>query len=160
MKYLRTSVVFAEIPDEITLAIEITNCPHHCVNCHSPELREDTGIELTTNIIDKLIKRYEDCTCICFMGGDRDHSEILDICKYIRSKYPAYKLAFYSGDRVLNESLYAVLDYYKVGPYVEEFGPLNKPTTNQILYKIEKIKRFLLKPKIKLIDITSKFWKN
>ena len=34
-------VVFEEIPDEVTLAIEITNCPGMCVGCHSPWLRGD-----------------------------------------------------------------------------------------------------------------------
>ena len=28
-----------------------------------------------------------------------------------------------------------LLDYYKVGPYVEELGPMDKETTNQIFYK-------------------------
>ena len=28
-----------------------------------------------------------------------------------------------------------LLDYYKVGPYIPERGPLNKETTNQRFYK-------------------------
>ena len=43
-------------------------------------------------------------------------------------------------------------DYVKIGPYMEEFGPLNKETTNQRLYKITK-------PDNKIDDITYMFWK-
>ena len=49
------SVVFNEIPDEVTLAIEITNCPGMCEGCHSPWLREDIGEELTPEKLSELI---------------------------------------------------------------------------------------------------------
>ena len=45
LKYYNAMVVFEEIPDEITLAINITNCPCHCVGCHSKFLWEDVGTE-------------------------------------------------------------------------------------------------------------------
>lgn len=45
-KYLDTQIVFAEIPDEITLAINITNCPFRCPDCHSPELQRNIGKDL------------------------------------------------------------------------------------------------------------------
>jgi hypothetical protein len=44
---------------------------------------------------------------------------------------------------------YEVFDYIKVGEYKEEYGPLNKETTNQRLYEITSNN---------VIDITSKFW--
>jgi hypothetical protein len=31
--------------------------------------------------------------------------------------------------------LWNTLDYYKIGPYVPQFGPLNSTTTNQHMYK-------------------------
>ena len=43
LKYVDTKVVFQEIPDEITLAINISNCPCHCPGCHSSYLAEDIG---------------------------------------------------------------------------------------------------------------------
>ena len=39
----------------------------------------------------------------------------------------------------------------KLGPYIEELGPLNSKTTNQRFYKIEEGK---------LVDITNLFWKS
>ena len=35
LKYVNTAVVFQEIPDEVTLAINISGCPCRCPGCHS-----------------------------------------------------------------------------------------------------------------------------
>ena len=35
LKYVNTGIVFQEIPDEVTLAINISNCPCRCPGCHS-----------------------------------------------------------------------------------------------------------------------------
>ena len=50
MKYLNTEIGFIEFPNEISLLINITNCPFHCEGCHSPELWENIGIELTKQV--------------------------------------------------------------------------------------------------------------
>ena len=54
LKYVDTQVVFREIPNEITLAINISNCPFKCEECHSPYLREDIGKPLDIEAIDTL----------------------------------------------------------------------------------------------------------
>ena len=51
-----TSVVMEEIPDMLTLAVEISNCRGNCVGCHSPFLKKDIGDELTPEIANALIK--------------------------------------------------------------------------------------------------------
>ena len=51
--------------------------------------------------------------------------------------YPHLKFAMYSGATEMNPFLSKILDYYKIGPYIEEKGPLNKKTTNQVFYKKE-----------------------
>ena len=51
LKYVDTKVTFAEVPDEISLCINISNCPNHCEGCHSPYLAEDIGTELTKDEI-------------------------------------------------------------------------------------------------------------
>ena len=57
VKYLETAVTFEEIPDEVTLAINISNCQNHCEGCHSPWLREDVGEELTPEVLNGLIDK-------------------------------------------------------------------------------------------------------
>ena len=70
VKYYNSMVVFEEIPNEITLAINITNCPCHCKGCHSQFLWEDVGTDLTFEELDRIIKENDGITCVCFMGGD------------------------------------------------------------------------------------------
>ena len=147
-------VVFEEIPDEITLAINITNCPCKCPGCHSKFLWEDVGTELTEKELYKLISKNDGITTVCFMGGDANPKEINDLAKSIFMLdfcNHTYKIGWYSGkDELSNDIELELFDYIKLGHYDEKLGPLNKETTNQHLYKVDNGK---------LIDITERFWK-
>ena len=71
VRYHNFDIVFAEIPDETTLAINITNCPNRCPGCHSPHLQRDGGERLDAETLQRLLDRYgRSVTCVCFMGGD------------------------------------------------------------------------------------------
>ena len=138
MKYLNSQVVFQEFPGETTLAFNITNCPNHCPDCHSKQLWEDIGEELTRHVVDDIYKKYGECiTCIGIMGGDASWKDVYDITKYIKENYPALKVGWYSGREATTPDLCNVLDYIKLGPYMKECGDLTQPTTNQRLYKKE-----------------------
>lgn len=158
LKYSNYEVVFAEVPDEITLCINITNCCFLCTNCHSPWLREDNGTPLTYVELTKLIKENVGISCVCFMGGDKEPWEIARLAKLIKEDFPKLKTAWYSGGtNVTNTNC---LDYIKVGPYIEEFGPLNNKTTNQRMYRIIPFVDIEGNWCEQLTDITFKFWKN
>lgn len=130
-----TSVVFLEIPDQISLAINISGCPHRCPGCHSPYLREDIGECLTIPSINGIINTHKGITCVLFMGGDSDKQYLMTLSSYVRSK--GLLTGWYSGEDNLDISLYKnYFDYIKVGSYKRELGPLNSPNTNQRLYKI------------------------
>ena len=150
LKFKDSYIVFEEIPDRVSLAVNITNCQNNCVGCHSPELRLNNGEELTEGIIDKLIKENYGIDCFLFMGEGKDRGRLLELAKYIKHNYDL-KVAIYSGRNNVESDFYEVFDYIKIGEYKEEFGPLNKKTTNQRLYEVgaDGIK-----------DITYKFWKN
>ena len=75
------SVVFSEIPDEITLAFNISNCLNHCVGCHSPYLKEDIGEELTGEKVSEYIERNSGITCVCFMGEGNDQEALINLAK-------------------------------------------------------------------------------
>ena len=64
MKYTDTQITFTEFPDEISLCINISNCSFHCPGCHSPELWEDIGTELTEEELSKLIEANNGITCV------------------------------------------------------------------------------------------------
>lgn len=137
MKYVNSSVVFQEIPDEVTLAINISGCPCRCPGCHSPYLWTDTGSALTDSVIDGFMGEYGgSITCIAFMGGDAEPGEVDRLAAYVHRAYPTVKTAWYSGRAQLSPLVdLDNLDYYKLGPYLRHLGPLNSPTTNQRLYR-------------------------
>ena len=152
LKYVDAKVVFAEVPDEVTLAINISNCPCHCKNCHSSYLAQDIGTELTFNEVRKLIKKNGGISCIAFMGGDSEPKRIDALTSFVTNHYQL-KVAWYSGRQELADIVARQLqwfDFIKLGPYKEEFGPLNSKTTNQRFYKVNGKE---------LVDITYKFYR-
>lgn len=151
LKCLDTKIVFQEVPNEISLAINISGCVIRCRECHSKYLWENIGEDLSYEALDSLIERNTGITCVCFMGGDRNPLYINKLAKYIRNNFPNLKIAWYSGrSRIPNVIEINNFDYIKVGRFIKERGPLNNPKTNQIFYEITDNN---------LTDKTSLFWK-
>ena len=140
-----TSVVLEEIPDKVTLAVDISNCQGTCIGCHSPFLREDIGDELTPAIIDSLIADNFGVNCFLFLGEGNDHAALMRRAAHLKSAHPGVDLALYSGREEVEEDIWDAFDYVKVGPYIPKYGPLNRRSTNQRLYHHK-------------VDITSRFW--
>ena len=159
LKYVNTEITFSEVPDEITLCINISNCSCHCKGCHSPYLAEDIGEELNSHSLQELIKANEGITCICFMGGDSNPQDIDSLAQWLKIYFP-YKVAWYSGRQTLPYDMdLEWFDYIKLGPYIEELGPLNSKTTNQKFYQVCNMASMDEEPRYELIDITYKFQK-
>lgn len=137
LKYVDTKVVFQEVPDEITLAINISNCPCHCEGCHSPYLAEDIGKDLSIEELTTLGTETEGITCICFMGGDSDPKRINRLAKWVVEELDL-KAAWYSGRQYIPEEIdIKNFHYIKIGPYIPKLGGLDKETTNQIMYRVD-----------------------
>lgn len=170
LRYVNYDVVFSEIPNEVTLAINISNCPCHCEGCHSPYLAEDIGRELLwfdcmartgkATSLHTIIDNNKGITCVAFMGGDSDPRSINKLASDLRwqnaniSKplWDPVKIAWYSGRQELSSEIdLSNFDFIKLGPYKEELGGLDNPRTNQRLYKVVDGNT--------LVDITSKFWR-
>ena len=156
LKYINTKVTFAEVPNQISLCINISNCPCNCKGCHSSYLAEDIGNELNGNSIKELINNNKGITCICFMGGDSNPLEVNALAHFIKTYFPI-KIAWYSGRQELSKDIELCnFDAIKLGGYNESLGPLNCPTTNQRFYKVVHTSAGTSK----LYDITYKFWKH
>ena len=153
LKYVNSGVVFQEIPDEVTLSINISNCPCRCPGCHSKYLWGDVGEPLTPSVLDQFICDYgNNITCVCFMGGDADPEYVNQLAQYMHREHPSYKVAWYSGRiRIPSVVRKSDFDYIKIGPYIAHLGCLKDRTTNQRLYKHITGDDF--------IDITARFWK-
>ena len=162
LKYVDAKVVFAEVPDEVTLAVNISNCPCHCKGCHSSYLAEDIGTPLDEDSLVELLLNNKGITCIAFMGGDSDPEYINWLASIMRDmndsepgNWADVKIAWYSGRQELSPDIdLRNFDYIKLGPYIEEKGPLSSRTTNQVMLQID---NSYGKPITK--DITSRFWK-
>ena len=152
LRFLSYNIVFQEVPGEVTLAINLSNCPNHCKGCHSPDLQQDAGERLDEKVIEKLLARYGDAiTCICFMGGDADPQAVERLSRYVRKiSSNRLKTAWYSGKPKLPEDFAASsFDYIKLGPYVARLGGLDSPDTNQRFYRVEDGE---------MKDLTTCFW--
>lgn len=162
LKYVNYDIVFQEIPNEITLAINISNCPCHCKGCHSSYLAEDIGNDLNWFNIHKLLLKGEGISCIAFMGGDAEPYLINLRAGQIKVAFPDLKTAWYSGRQELSKDIdIKNFNFIKLGPYIEELGGLKSPTTNQRMYEV-KMSRELDEdgnPVYGLEDITNLFWK-
>ncbi len=148
-KYVDSKVVFEEIPDCVTLAVTISNCPFRCKGCHSDYLRKNVGDNLTNEAIDDLLSKNKGVNCFLFLGDGLNIDSLCDRAFYIKNKYPSIKTAVYSGYDYIISEYKEVFDYVKTGKWIESKGPLHVKTTNQRLFKIvDGIQE----------DITYKFW--
>lgn len=161
LKYVDAKVVFAEAPDEVTLAINISNCPCQCKGCHSSYLAQDIGKPLNKVSLRELIEDNKGVSCVSFMGGDSDAIHLVALASWVKT-HTNLKVAWYSGKQELADIVAKQLqwfDFIKLGPYKEEFGPLNSRTTNQRFYKVHrKVVSGLVG--YELEDETYKFWKH
>lgn len=160
LKLSNWDVVMREVPDEITLALNLSDCPNNCKGCHSPQLRMPIGQELTFDVIQDLISKNDGITCISFMGGDRYPEDVNYLAQLIKTEYCyTIRTCWYSGcDKLSPKINLRNFDYIKIGSYMEDKGPLDNPNTNQRMYHYSE-----LYPDVTIgkgwRNITSLFWK-
>jgi len=140
LRFTNYNIVFQEIPDEVTLAINLSNCPNRCAGCHSPYLREDIGDVLNEDTLSEIMEKYKDAiSCVCFMGGDADPQGVENLSSFLHNQTNGkIKTGWYSG----KDALPAIcslqhFDYIKLGAYTEHLGGLNATTTNQRFYQVK-----------------------
>jgi anaerobic ribonucleoside-triphosphate reductase activating protein len=135
IRFESTMITFTEVPDEIALCINCTCCPLRCKGCFEPWLRENSGDLLKIDTLHQLLWNNQHITCVCFMGGINDYSSLAELMKEVKDW--GLKVAIYSGHDFISAEIEEYVDYYKIGPYIPEFGPLNLKNTNQKFYKKE-----------------------
>lgn len=154
LKYVSFAISFTEVPDEVCLAVQVSNCGHRCYGCHSPYLQKNRGEDLERDLFDLLRLYASRVTCVCFMGDGGD-PEAMFRCALMVHKY-GLKAAVYTGNNegnVMMASSYngcEHFDYVKTGEYDIDLGGLSSPTTNQRMFKWNNDN---------WEDITYKFWK-
>ena len=109
--------------------------------------------------MENLILKNKYISCILFYGGEWQIERLLELIQI--AKKHDLKVCLYTGlmleeIKLTKPQLLNVLDYIKVGRWIEKKGGLNKKTTNQRFYKIDRDDE----GNINLIDWTNRFYQN
>lgn len=159
VKYVDTVIGFSEVPNEVSLCVNISGCPNHCPGCHSSYLAEDIGEVLNKESLVKLIESNRGITCVCLMGGDQAPNTINWLAKCIKEDFPELKVCWYSGKQEWAKEVNPdYLDFIKLGPYIEEKGPLTNPNTNQVFKAKGKYLNKMSAYPEEWYDVTNWFW--
>jgi len=153
---LAPTIVFQEVPDEISLCFSITGCKVGCKGCHSTELwNENYGSSLTNKIFIDWLKKYQSLiSCVVFFGGEWHPSALID--KLIIAKNFGLKTCLYSGKEACKEAVEKHIDikisqhlnFLKTGAWQAELGGLESPATNQVFRNLntgEKLNHLFIK---------------
>ena len=132
IKYLGYAVTFQEIPDEITLCFNITNCKHHCPGCHNEGLWDpDGGYEFTEKSMKELLELLDRHTVdgLTLSGGDPMYSSnrnaIFDIVKTVKEK-TGKNIWMYTGyylEDIVDEPALQFIDVIVDGRYRRQLPP-------------------------------------
>jgi len=148
-----------DVLDEISLAISLSGCPLHCKGCHSSFTWEETfGEIITDEKMEQLIQKNKYISCVLFYGGEWKLKRLLELIDIVKKH--GLKVCLYTGlmleeIKLTKSKILDVVDYIKVGRWIAEKGGLNKKTTNQRFYKVER-----QDDKISLIDWTNRFYQS
>lgn len=139
--YTSTAVTFREVPDQISRCFSISECGNHCEGCHSPELQGKQGEPLTREVIESLVEddALSGVNTYVFLGEGNDREALRELLEFSRECGMMTCLYTGSDDISRFEDLIPLLNYIKVGHYDSELGGLDKETTNQRFYIIEKL---------------------
>ena len=128
--------------------------------------------QLDEDALEDMVLANKGITCIAFMGGDSDPESINRLAEFVKKKrsmglkeWNNIKVAWYSGrDIQADEIDLKNFDYIKLGPYMEEYGPLTRRGTNQRFYwvckAIHEYPDLKKEERYYTIDMTSEFWKD
>jgi anaerobic ribonucleoside-triphosphate reductase activating protein len=138
MRYSGFQIVFQEIPNEISLAFQITGCKLRCAGCHSSDLwGEQLGEELNIKSLKSIIDKYKKhITCVLYLGGEWNQENLIAQLAFIRNLN--LKTALYTGLEysAVHKDIINQLDYIKYGPFDKNQGPLSSLKTNQKLINL------------------------
>lgn len=128
---LSPSIVFQEVPEEVSLAFTVTGCQIGCKGCHSPHIwNPHHGNPLTTVRLAKLLEQYGALiTCVVFFGGEWQPQQLCSLL--FQCQAAGFKTCLYTGEEDVSDAIKVHLDYLKTGPWRSEVGGLASRNSNQ-----------------------------
>lgn len=160
-------ITLNEVPNKVAVFIEFSNCTLRCKGCHSPHLQSDcfTGDTVDTKEILSYVNKQIDnlANYIVLMGGDTNGIPKEDLYLLIDRLAEIAPVMLYSGSEDISILAETNLTLLKTGGYIEEFGGLLSPTTNQKVFKKESEfisnNGYIERRRITPVDITEEFVK-
>ncbi|WP_394200584.1 anaerobic ribonucleoside-triphosphate reductase activating protein [Shewanella waksmanii] len=144
---LHPTIVFQEVPQEISLCFSITGCRVGCKGCHSTELWDPKqGEPLSNQRFTHWIERYQGLiSCVLFFGGEWQPKTLIE--KLHIAKSYGLKTCLYSGEQHVDMAISSQLDFLKTGRWVPELGGLDSPRSNQVfrdMHTLEKLNHLFI----------------
>ncbi len=134
---LRPSVVFQEVPNEISLCFSVTGCRLGCSGCHSTELwNESNGKALTDTALTAWLDKYQGLiSCVVFFGGEWQPETLIEKLLIIKNR--GLKTCLYSGLTDVDIGIKRQLNFLKLGAWDANLGGLASETTNQLFIDLD-----------------------
>lgn len=133
---LPPTVVFQELPNEISLCFSITGCNIGCKGCHSTELWDETfGIELSDSAFSAYLTQYHGLiSAVVFFGGEWQQQALVNKLKIAQQQ--GLKTCLYTGLEQVSSQLMQHLDFLKTGKWQAQLGGLDNPNSNQTFINV------------------------
>ncbi|UUO21794.1 anaerobic ribonucleoside-triphosphate reductase activating protein [Colwellia sp. M166] len=145
---LPPSIVFQEVPNEISLCFSVSGCKVACTGCHSTELwNADYGSHLSNKSFINWLTKYQNLiSCVIFFGGEWQAKALIE--KLLIARNLGLKTCLYSGQKHIDISISEHLNFLKTGPWQSALGGLESITSNQVFRDIktgEKLNHLFIK---------------
>jgi len=133
---LTPTIVFQEVPGEISLCFSITGCKIGCSGCHSTELwNKNNGHALTRECFEQYLARYNGLiSCVLFFGGEWQADQLAEKLQIARQR--GLKTCLYSGQAHVDIGISQHLTFLKTGKWDPEKGGLDNPASNQAFWDL------------------------
>lgn len=127
----QVNITLSELPNYISLVLQVPGCQQSCPGCHSKELRDiNSGEDFSLEEFKAILNKYRGkLSGVVFLGGEwfSDFIYFLEEAQDNR-----LKTCLYTGKEELEDTkILKYLDFIKYGPWIQEKGGLDSKTTNQ-----------------------------
>lgn len=137
LRCILPSIVFQEVPGEISLCFSVTGCDVGCKGCHSTELWDGkNGEALTALTFQKWLSKYHGLiSCVVFFGGEWQPESLKQLL--IIAQQQGLKTCLYTGRKYIDITITEHLDFLKTGEWNPVFGGLESQSTNQLFINVK-----------------------
>lgn len=154
MNYMRIDNCDFSNGEGLRVVLWVSGCYHNCEGCHNPQTHDfNAGKKFASENVDEIMKMLSDnyIEGLTISGGDplagQNYSEVLELCKIIKSKMPNKTIWIWTGYKVSElkkVDKWEIVNYCDVivdGKYIKELDCSKEKgyrgSSNQVVYNTE-----------------------